>query len=60
MKGALADGDSLFGEALSANLFPETSTYHFNSGGNPRDIPDLTLQQLQEFHGTAASAKALN
>ena len=30
-------------------LHPVT-TYHHDSGGNPRDIPDLTYEDFREFH----------
>lgn len=36
---------------LAHHLFPET-TYHYNSGGDPKDIPDLTYEQLVEFYKT--------
>lgn len=49
MKGAMADPSSLLGRRLNRALFP-TNCYGENSGGEPVDIPDLTWQQLREFH----------
>ncbi|MDH3999555.1 MAG: insulinase family protein, partial [Desulfuromonadales bacterium] len=49
MKGAMADPSSLLGRRLNAQLFPSTC-YGLNSGGEPIDIPDLTWQQLRDFH----------
>jgi len=51
MKGAMSSMDSQFGRALSKHLFP-TSTYHHNSGGDPVNIPELSHEQLVEFHAT--------
>ncbi|MFI7824605.1 insulinase family protein, partial [Acinetobacter baumannii] len=51
MKGAMsAPSDQLYHQ-LAHHLFPET-TYHYNSGGDPKDIPDLTYEQLVEFYKT--------
>lgn len=49
MKGAMSSPISTLWQAFSAELYP-TSTYHYNSGGEPVDIPDLTYQQLVDFH----------
>jgi hypothetical protein len=51
MKGAMSDTSRLFGERLQSNLYP-TTTYTNNSGGDPKDIPNLTWKQLREFHKT--------
>jgi Zn-dependent M16 (insulinase) family peptidase len=51
MKGAMADPSSLLGRRLSRALFP-TNCYGMNSGGEPLDIPDLSWEQLKQFHGT--------
>ncbi len=51
MKGALANPDSRLVEYLMESLFPHL-TYGINSGGDPKDIPDLTYEQLKEFHET--------
>lgn len=51
MKGAMsAPTDQLY-HKLAYHLFPET-TYHYNSGGDPKDIPDLTYEQLVSFYKT--------
>ena len=34
---------------MTKHLFP-TTTYHYNSGGEPSDILDLSYQQLLEFY----------
>jgi Zn-dependent M16 (insulinase) family peptidase len=44
-----SEGDSIFYQALHSNLFSKT-TYKNNSGGEPKAIPDLTYDQLIEFH----------
>jgi hypothetical protein len=51
MKGAMAESASLFVYKLYNKLFP-TITYQHNSGGDPADIPNLTHEQLQQFHRT--------
>jgi Zn-dependent M16 (insulinase) family peptidase len=49
MKGAMSAISSTLWNLLCENLFP-TSTYHFNSGGDPEHIPDLSYEQLQAFY----------
>jgi Zn-dependent M16 (insulinase) family peptidase len=49
MKGAMADPSSLLGRRLNAALFP-TTCYGKNSGGEPIAIPDLSWQELRDFH----------
>ena len=51
MKGAMSSPQSYIWQLLSANLFP-TTTYHYNSGGDPKDIPNLTYAQLKHFYQT--------
>lgn len=51
MKGALSSASSRLAEALNENLFPNL-TYGHNSGGDPKEIPQLTHQELIEFHQT--------
>ncbi|NOQ45879.1 MAG: peptidase M16, partial [Desulfobulbaceae bacterium] len=49
MKGAFSDPiRSLFHHSFSG-LMPE-STYAHESGGDPKNIPDLTYEQFVEFH----------
>ncbi|OHD36946.1 MAG: hypothetical protein A2015_17570 [Spirochaetes bacterium GWF1_31_7] len=49
MKGAMSDSRSLLWDKLGQSLF-STTTYHYNSGGDPAIIPDLTYEQFVEFH----------
>ena len=49
MKGAMSSPDQVLARSLLQALFPST-TYRFNSGGEPKDIPGLTHQQLRDFH----------
>lgn len=51
MKGAMSSPTDQLYHQLAHHLFPET-TYHFNSGGDPKDIPDLSYEQLVEFYKT--------
>lgn len=51
MKGAMSAPTSALWQTLSKHLF-QNSTYHFNSGGDPEDIPDLSYQQLKDFYDT--------
>jgi Zn-dependent M16 (insulinase) family peptidase len=49
MKGAMSDPSSLLSQRMSTHLYP-TTTYHYNSGGEPAEIPSLSWQQLRDFH----------
>ena len=49
MKGAMSSTSSILWDKLCYELFP-TNTYHFNSGGDPEAIPDLSYQQLRDFY----------
>lgn len=49
MKGAMASPVSLLGRRLGRALYP-SSTYRHNSGGEPSEIPNLTWDELKEFH----------
>ena len=51
MKGAMSSPGSYIWQVLTAELFP-TTTYHYNSGGEPACIPDLTYEQLSHFYKT--------
>ncbi len=51
MKGAMSSVSSQLWHTLCKYLYP-TTTYHYNSGGEPEDIPNLTYQQLQDFYRT--------
>ena len=49
MKGDASSPHSVAYEALTKHLFP-TTTYHFNSGGDPAEIPNLTYEGLRAFY----------
>ncbi|MEE4239989.1 MAG: insulinase family protein [Desulfopila sp.] len=49
MKGAFSDPIRLIFHHIFGGLMPD-STYAHESGGDPRDIPDLTYEQFVEFH----------
>lgn len=51
MKGAMSSTNSVLWHTLTRYLFP-TVTYHFNSGGEPDCIPDLSYEQLVNFYKT--------
>lgn len=51
MKGDSSSPVSILYEALKKHLFP-TTTYHYNSGGDPLHIPRLTYDQLMHFYRT--------
>ena len=51
MKGAMSSISSTLWSTLCEHLFPST-TYHYNSGGDPAHIPDLSYEQLKEFYRT--------
>lgn len=51
MKGAMSSINSVLWQTMSKYLFP-TTTYHFNSGGEPDEIPDLSYDQLIAFYKT--------
>lgn len=49
MKGAMSSAVSQLWQGISSYLFP-TTTYHYNSGGEPAAITDLTYEQLLDFY----------
>ena len=49
MKGAMSSPVSQLWQLFTQYLFP-TSTYHFNSGGEPEHIPDLSYDDLKSFY----------
>ena len=51
MKGAMSSINSTLWQTMSKNLYP-TSTYHYNSGGEPADIPNLTYDEFKQFYKT--------
>ena len=49
MKGAMSATTSKLWQVFTEHLFP-TTTYHYNSGGEPSDIPELGYRQLKTFY----------
>ncbi|WP_294159722.1 insulinase family protein [uncultured Selenomonas sp.] len=49
MKGALSAPDDLLESRTLQALYPDT-TYHYESGGEPTAIPQLTQQMFCDFH----------
>mgnify|MGYP000644438516 CR=1 FL=1 len=49
MKGAMSSPNSILSDVLNKYVFP-TTTYHYNSGGDPETIPDLSYDDLQDFY----------
>jgi Zn-dependent M16 (insulinase) family peptidase len=49
MKGAMSSVSSVLWNTLCEHLFP-TTTYHYNSGGDPEHIPDLGYEDLVAFY----------
>ncbi|MEE3238568.1 MAG: insulinase family protein [Pseudomonadota bacterium] len=51
MKGAMSSTNSVLWQTMSKHLFP-TTTYHYNSGGEPEHIPELSYEDLINFYKT--------
>ncbi len=51
MKGAMSSVPSQLWQTACKYLFP-TTTYHYNSGGEPDCIPDLSYAELKAFYKT--------
>ena len=51
MKGVYSSPEDILGEISQQTLFPDT-TYGVDSGGDPREIPNLTFEQFKDFHKT--------
>jgi Zn-dependent M16 (insulinase) family peptidase len=49
MKGAMSSPDSRLWQEIAKRLMPDL-TYAHNSGGDPKEIPRLTYDDLLEFH----------
>lgn len=49
MKGAMSSPVSQLWQKISKHVFP-TNTYHYNSGGEPSEITNLTYEQLKTFY----------
>jgi Zn-dependent M16 (insulinase) family peptidase len=50
MKGAFSENESLLGQKLQNLILPD-HTYGVISGGDPMEIPNLTWEDLKNFHG---------
>jgi len=51
MKGAMSSPVSTLWQTLTKYLFPN-NTYHYNSGGDPEAITDLSYEELLAFYKT--------
>ncbi|CAF0838838.1 unnamed protein product [Adineta steineri] len=51
MKGVFSDSHQVYGRRVQNSLMP-TSTYQYESGGDPEAIPTLTWNALKKFHAT--------
>jgi hypothetical protein len=49
MKGAMTESEARLSKTLFQHLLPDL-TYAHNSGGEPKDIPKLSYEELIEFH----------
>ena len=49
MKGAMSSPEDAFVHKINEHLFKK-SQYKFNSGGEPKNIPELEYKDLVEFH----------
>ncbi len=49
MKGAYSSPESILEETIQHSLFPDT-TYGYDSGGDPEEVPNLTYEQFRDFH----------
>ena len=49
MKGAMSSTSNVLWQTLNKYLYP-TTTYHYNSGGEPDHIPDLSYDSLLSFY----------
>ncbi len=49
MKGVYSQPDNVLDEQVQHSLYP-ANTYHYDSGGNPAVIPDLTYDEFKNFH----------
>ena len=49
MKGVFSSPESLLSRMIQKSLFPDTA-YGFESGGDPREIPQLTQEKFLAFH----------
>ncbi|CAE7492086.1 PREP1, partial [Symbiodinium sp. CCMP2456] len=50
MKGVYSNPDAAHGRLANMSMFPDTQ-YGVDSGGDPREIPNLTFDYFKNFHG---------
>ncbi len=55
MKGAFSDPQEILSRLIKQSLFPDNQ-YKFESGGDPKYIPDLTYESFLDFHSKYYSA----
>lgn len=51
MKGAMMSSESRLWQTIASHLTPDLP-YSYNSGGDPKEIPHLSYEELVEFHQT--------
>lgn len=49
MKGAFSSPDDVLDREIMNSLYPDT-TYHHESGGDPKNIPELSYEEFLAFH----------
>ncbi|MBE6137222.1 MAG: insulinase family protein [Erysipelotrichaceae bacterium] len=49
MKGAFSDPEQILFRSVMHSLYPDTA-YGYESGGDPKYIPDLSFEQFKDFH----------
>lgn len=49
MKGSLSSSSAIYNRGLLHHLLPDT-TYSYESGGDPENIPELTHEEMKKFH----------
>ncbi|MBQ8664143.1 MAG: insulinase family protein [Eubacterium sp.] len=49
MKGAFSSADDVLEREILNSLYPDTA-YQFESGGDPKNIPDLSYEEFLDFH----------
>lgn len=49
MKGAFSDPEDILARSIESNLYKDTP-YFYESGGDPKYIPDLTYEEFLNFH----------
>ena len=50
MRGAFSNPDDVLSREILNSLYPDT-VYAVESGGDPKNIPDLTYEDFLDFHG---------